>query len=633
MMHQRHASTLAILAALLVSQPIVAAPITRTQLGQYEQVGKRFGLTPQQVAEVYGILEGRDDLIRSLTVEKKINLTAFRAISLELGLRNYGAKPDRLIEAIRARAADAAKYEQENAALRKEILTLKNPADRPAVQAILARADAAYALGDLDAAAQELGNLLSVLSRPLESEQRAYVSAVNAAMALATSRADLETLDRLIQQSDAVLLRLEKVARVTRWQNQLKLPIALAERGARFGNTTDFEEAARLYLGRVLPLVPKQQYPKEWAATQNALGTALVQQGQLTGGDAGTALLARAFDLFTSTLSVRNKTDTPTDWAETQANLGTVLFRQGERLAKNEGTQKLAQSVAAYEAALTVYTKANNAASWGTMQNNLGNVLAMQGERSDRENGLILLGRAISAYENALSARSKTTSPSDWATTQTSLGTAYLRQGLQSGGEIEVSNIAKAIGAYESALTVHSYADAPARWAVIQTTLGIAFLRQSELTSTQAASAAILGKSVAALEAALTVRTKASAPADWALTQTNLATALLRQGEKMEGEAGNLLLAKAISANEAVLTVRTLSAAPAEWALTQNNLGLALAALGARTEGAAGLALLNQAVAAYEAALTVFDAKNANFQFKQVSKNLTDLKDYLSGRQ
>jgi tetratricopeptide (TPR) repeat protein len=631
-MNQHQTPSLAILAALFVSQPITAAQLTRAQLEQYEQVGKRFGLTPQQVAEVYGVIEGRDSLIRSLSIEKKINLKAFRAISLELGLRNYGAKPEKLLEAIRARAADAAKYEQENAVLRKEVLTLKNSSDRPTVQAVLARADAAYASGDLDAAAQELSNLLDILSRPLEGEQRAYVSAVTAAMALATSRGDLETLDRLIQQSDTVLARLEKIARATRWQNQLKLPAALTERGARFGKTADFKEAARLYLSRVLPLVPKAEYPKEWAATQNALGAAILQQGQSSGGETGTALLAKALDIFNSTLSVRTKIDMPTDWAETQVNLGTVLFRQGERIAGNEGTQKLAQSVAAYEAALTVYTKANNPTSWATAHNNLGNVLSMQGERSDRESGLGLLGKAIIAYETALSARSKSASPSEWATTQTSLGTAYLRQGLQSGGEVEINNIAKAVSAYQAALTVHSYADAPARWAVIQTTLGVAFLRQSELTNNKAESVAILGKSVAALEAALTVRTKASAPADWALTKTNLATAFLRQGEKTDGEAGKMLLAKAILANEDVATVRTQSAAPAEWAVTQNNLGLALAALGSRTDGPSGLALLNKAAEAYEAALTVFDAENSNFQYQQATKNLSELREFISRR-
>jgi tetratricopeptide (TPR) repeat protein len=106
-----------------------------------------------------------------------------------------------------------------------------------------------------------------------------------------------------------------------------------------------------------------------------------------------------------------------------------------------------------------------------------------------------------------------------------------------------------------------------------------------------------LKQAVSAFHKALNERTRARAPLDWAMTQTNLGNALLRLGER---ESGTARLEQAVRAHRAALDEYTREAAPLEWAATQNNLGAALAALGRRQSGTKKL---EEAVAAFKAAL------------------------------
>ncbi|MDN5941858.1 MAG: hypothetical protein L0H94_08260, partial [Nitrospira sp.] len=94
-----------------------------------------------------------------------------------------------------------------------------------------------------------------------------------------------------------------------------------------------------------------------------------------------------------------------------------------------------------------------------------------------------------------------------------------------------------------------------------------------------------LGEAATAYRAALTVRTQAELPQQWAATQNNLGNALGAQGTRTGGEAGTRLLAEAVQAYRAALTVQTQAELPQDWAMTQNNLGNALGAQGTRTGG------------------------------------------------
>jgi len=88
-------------------------------------------------------------------------------------------------------------------------------------------------------------------------------------------------------------------------------------------------------------------------------------------------------------------------------------------------------------------------------------------------------------------------------------------------------------------------------------------------------------------------------PLAWAMTQTNLGTALLRLGER---ERGTARLEEAVADYRAALEERTRERVPLDWAMTQNNLGIALWALGARESWTARL---EEAISCWDACLQV----------------------------
>ena len=65
----------------------------------------------------------------------------------------------------------------------------------------------------------------------------------------------------------------------------------------------------------------------------------------------------------------------PRDWAMTENNLGTVLEDQGRRREDEGGDRLLAQAVDAYRSALQVYTRDEFPQAWSMAEDNLGNVL------------------------------------------------------------------------------------------------------------------------------------------------------------------------------------------------------------------------------------------------------------------
>jgi len=133
----------------------------------------------------------------------------------------------------------------------------------------------------------------------------------------------------------------------------------------------------------------------------------------------------------------------------------------------------------------------------------------------------------------------------------------------------------------------------PLDWAMTQNNLGTALLRLGERKS----GTARLEQAVAAYDAALKERTRERGPLQWATTQANRGTALLRLGER---EAGTARLEQAVAAYDAALKEYTRERVPLQWAMTENNRGNALLRLGERESGTARL---EQAVTAYVEAL------------------------------
>jgi hypothetical protein len=89
---------------------------------------------------------------------------------------------------------------------------------------------------------------------------------------------------------------------------------------------------------------------------------------------------------------------------------------------------------------------------------------------------------------------------------------------------------------------------------------------------------------VSAFQASLEERTRARAPLDWAGTQNNLASALLKLGA---GENGTARIQEAVAAYGAALQEYTREQAPAYWAMSFGNQGVAMMLMADRTNDGA----------------------------------------------
>ena len=115
-------------------------------------------------------------------------------------------------------------------------------------------------------------------------------------------------------------------------------------------------EAARLLaesvkaFGAALEVRTREQFPQDWAATQNNLGNALLDQASQSQGAEAARFLVEAVTSFRAALEVSTRRQFPQDWAATQNCLGAALNDQA-RLSKGaeavrllvEGSQPIAR--------------------------------------------------------------------------------------------------------------------------------------------------------------------------------------------------------------------------------------------------------------------------------------------------
>ncbi len=212
-----------------------------------------------------------------------------------------------------------------------------------------------------------------------------------------------------------------------------------------------YEAALRVYT--------EQEFPVQWAMTQNNLGNAYA--GLPTGERE--VNLKKAIACYEAALRVYTEQEFPVQWAMTQNNLGNAYAG----LPTGEREVNLKKAIACYEAALRVYTEQEFPVQWAMTQNNLGNAYRdlPTGDRAEN------IKKAIACYEAALRVRTEKDFPVDWAMTQNNLGNAY--RDLPTGDRAE--NIKKAIACYEAALRVRTEKDFPIQWAMTQNNLGTAY--------------------------------------------------------------------------------------------------------------------------------------------------------------
>ncbi len=318
--------------------------------------------------------------------------------------------------------------------------------------------------------------------------------------------------------------------------------------------------------------------PRNWAATQIALGIALCNRIQ---GDKAQNLEA-AIAAFTTGLKVFTHNAYPQEWAKTQMNLGIAYFYRivGDKI------ENIEDGIAASLAALKVFNCEAYPQDWAQTQSNLGGgyLYRIRGDKAQN------IEDAIAAFIGAWEVFASNEYHYQRAKTQVNLGIAYSDR--IRGDKIE--NLELAITAFTDALKVYQTRDAfPEDWAKTQLNLGKAYLDKIHGDKTQN-----IENAIKAFTAALQVYTRDAFPQEWAITQNNLGIAYFH---KIDGDKAQNI-ENAIKAFTSASQIRTREAYPQQWAITQNNLGNAYRN---RIHGDK-VHNFEQAIAAYNLALEVY---------------------------
>lgn len=376
----RHAAIgMAAALALLVTPPAAAQSQTVEQI---RAVCVRFSCTPAQFREVTAFYDANAARITDLARTNRVNQTAFQAIAIELGVRYRGTDPQAIVRAIEARIADAARYEQENVQLRQKIAAITDARVRAPAEAALARADAAYAAGDLDAAQAALADLVEIRSYDLESAISAADVASQSAISLAAARGDNATLEDIVVATAEFHDRQRQRSRIVDINNFMILGNSLFQSGIALGDNAALSRSIMIYRDRALSLVRENEEP----------------------------LL----------------------WAQINSNIGNVLLVRGERSLNNNDIE---EAIIVEEEALRVVSRHFNSFESSMFKNNLAKSLITLAERSGNQSHV---WRAIFLLKQA----NMENTGERWAIIQTNLGQAYRLLGrlLNNNRHIERSN-------------------------------------------------------------------------------------------------------------------------------------------------------------------------------------------------
>ena len=142
--------------------------------------------------------------------------------------------------------------------------------------------------------------------------------------------------------------------------------------------------------------------------------------------------LTHALHCYADALKLTPRKQQPKNWATTQNNLGTALQALGQR----EGdSARLRDAITAHTAALTVWTPKAAPMDWATTQHNLG-IAYLSLDELDRAAGWV--DKADSAFSNALTVRTRETSEYLWADSFGGQGRASLARFHLTGDRAEL---------------------------------------------------------------------------------------------------------------------------------------------------------------------------------------------------
>ena len=293
-------------------------------------------------------------------------------------------------------------------------------------------------------------------------------------------------------------------------------------------------------LTEVLKVFEREEFPREWAATQLALGQAILR------GHAPD----RGIEHLRAALTVFGRRSDSWAWIQCQQALGRAYMAR----ATGDRAETLRLAERSFSAALEASDRATMVDQWASLHADLATV---ELEFADGGDGAEAIEQAIAHLEAALQVHTAEGYPDQWAEEQMTLARAHRRRAAGS----PVENLHQAGEHALAALRLFTRDAWPHRWAEGQIELGLIATELARYDGPQHAEEA-----VQRLKCALEVLNREEDPSAWARTHANLAAAHLQRRD--DGGAGEEALRCYAVAQE----VFTAEADPESWLQIQTNL-------------------------------------------------------------
>jgi len=220
---------------------------------------------------------------------------------------------------------------------------------------------------------------------------------------------------------------------------------------------------------RALKLLSEDEYPIQYATTQNNLGAAY---WNLPAADNKVRAenIIKAIECYKEALQISRKEEHPLQYAITQNNLGAA-YTDLPAADNVERADNINKAIDCYDEALQIYRKDEYPLDYAMTQNNLGNAYrnlpaATSEERADN------VKKAIECYDKALQIRRKEEYPIQYATTQNNLGNAYAYLPAADNEE-RADNVKKAIDCYDEALQIYRKDEYPQDYCLTAANMGL----------------------------------------------------------------------------------------------------------------------------------------------------------------
>jgi hypothetical protein len=388
------------------------------------------------------------------------------------------------------------------------------------------------------------------------------------------------------------------------------------------------ESFSKLYALFSTKDVNKDEFPKDWAELNLAIGRTKRELGSTIAGEAGPRLLLEALTAYSEAETYYTREQSSPDWALMQNNRGGALLALGRRFEGVDGAAYLNDAAAAFRETLEIFTRERWPLEWAATQNSLGAVLQELSRRAEGAERTRYLNEAADRQRAVLNSDIRARSPHQWAGSQNNLAITLIDLSEQAAGAESIEYLNKAVVAIHAALKIFTHVEAAQEWSLAQNNLGIVLKRLGEQKE-GAERLKLLNDAVAAYRAALTVTTREQWPQQGAQTQYNLSDVLGKIGILTEGTKGLEYLNESAAGLRATLEVRTRAHSPRQWAMTQNTLGVTLTALAKRAEGKERIKYLDEAGTAYRAALEVHTLAQFPKDWATAQANQADLLFFL----